>query len=122
MDTETTPVVQYAYDATTGRLTRITYPSGYELDYNYASGLDDTISRLTSLSDNSGTLESYQYLGLDSVIERDHPENGVNLLLTLDRFGGQSDLASHNCCTGGDPRLSDVLLDCVSRPACRCCR
>ena len=34
------------------------------LDYNYGSGLDDSISRLTSLSDSSGTLESYLYLGL----------------------------------------------------------
>ncbi len=25
------------------------------------------------------TLESYKYLGLDTVVERDHPQNNVNL-------------------------------------------
>jgi hypothetical protein len=36
----------------------MTYPNGRVLNYNYASGLDSSISRLTSLSDTSGTLES----------------------------------------------------------------
>src|SRR5579885_1348460 len=61
------------------RLTGIIYPNGYTVSYNYASGLDDTLSRLTSLSDNTGTLESYKYLGLSTVVERDHPQPGVNL-------------------------------------------
>ena len=84
VDTSTTPVVQYVYTEMAGgvnnsRLTSITYPSGYEVDYNYASGLDDSISRLSSISDSDGTLESYTYLGLETVVERIHPETGINL-------------------------------------------
>src|SRR5205823_1730076 len=80
----TTPRVQYAYSEMAGgannsRLTSMTYPSGYVLSYNYASGLDSTISRLTSLSDSGGTLESYKYMGLGSVVERDHPQNNTSL-------------------------------------------
>jgi hypothetical protein len=61
------------------RLTSIIYPDGYTVDYNYASGIDNNISRLTSVSDFTGTLESYKYLGLSTVVEQDHPETGVNL-------------------------------------------
>jgi len=80
----TTPEVQYAYTEMSGgqnnsRLVSMTYPSGYVLNYNYATGLDNSISRLTSLSDASNTLESYKYLGLATVVERDHPQNNVNL-------------------------------------------
>jgi hypothetical protein len=35
----------------------MTYPSGRVLNYKYASGVDDRINRLTSLSDNTGTLD-----------------------------------------------------------------
>lgn len=85
--------VQYAYNEmangeNNSRLVSITYPSTYAnardtLSYNYAAGLDDRISRLTSLSDNSPLssgylLESYKYLGLDTVVERDHPQTNVN--------------------------------------------
>ena len=80
----TTPAVQYAYtemsgDQNNSRLTSITYPSGYVLYYDYATGLDNGISRLTDIADAGGVLESYKYLGLDTVVERDHPQNGVNL-------------------------------------------
>jgi YD repeat-containing protein len=79
----TSPKVQYAYMEMAGgvnnsRLTSITYPSGYVLTYNYSSGLNDSISRLSSLTDSTGTVESYKYVGLDTVVERDHPESGVN--------------------------------------------
>ena len=56
----------------------MTYPNGRVLNYNYNAGLDSSISRLSSISDNSGTLESYKYLGLGTVVERDHPQTGVN--------------------------------------------
>jgi RHS repeat-associated protein len=84
VNTSTTPEVQYAYtEMSSGqnnnRLTSITYPSGYVVYYNYASGLDSNISRLTSISDASGVLESYKYLGLATVVERDHPQTDVNL-------------------------------------------
>ena len=80
--------VQYTYSETDGgtdnhsRLTSIIYPNGREIDYNYnGTDLDDAISRLSSISNaNDATvLEGYQYLGLGTVIERDHPETGINL-------------------------------------------
>src|SRR5579884_3169033 len=80
----TTPEVQYAYTEMSGeqnnsRLVSMTYPSGYVLNFNYNTGLDSNISRLSSISDSANTLESYKYLGLDTVVERDHPQNNVNL-------------------------------------------
>jgi RHS repeat-associated protein len=91
----TTPEVQYAYTEMAGgvnnsRLTSMTYPSGYVVNYNYAAGLDGSISRLTSLSDASGVLESYKYLGLGTVVERDHPQNNVNLTY-ISQTGGTGD-------------------------------
>jgi RHS repeat-associated protein len=84
VNTSTTPSVQYIYSlmasgANNSRLTEIIYPDGYTVDYNYSSGLNNNISRLSSLSDFSGTLESYLYLGLNTVVEMDHPESGINL-------------------------------------------
>jgi RHS repeat-associated protein len=84
VNTSTTPEVQYAYSEMSGganhsRLTSITYPNGYTLSYNYNTGLDSAISRLSSLSDSTGTLESYSYLGLDTVVIRSHPQPGIDL-------------------------------------------
>ena len=67
--------MQYGYTLMSGgqnnsRLTSITYPNGKVLSYNYNTGVDSTISRLSSLSGNSGTLESYGYLGLGTVVKR----------------------------------------------------
>ena len=45
---------EMAGGANNSRLTSITYPNGYVLDYNYDSGLDSNISRISSLSDSSG--------------------------------------------------------------------
>jgi hypothetical protein len=61
------------------RLTSITYPNGKVLNYNYAAELDDAISRLSSLSDNTGTLESYDYLGESVVVARKQPQPGIDL-------------------------------------------
>ncbi len=47
--------------------------------YNFASSQDSSISRLTFISESSGTLECYKYLGLDTIVEMDHPETGLNL-------------------------------------------
>jgi hypothetical protein len=81
------------------RLTSITYPSGYVLTFNYATGLNSDISRLSSLSDTSGTLEAYSYLGYGTVVLRAHSQPGVDLTYIgtsgdagdqyagLDRFG-----------------------------------
>ena len=81
--------VSYGYSTdvshTGGRLISMTYPSGLVLSYNYGStgSLNDVISRLDSMSEPSGnstvTLESYKYLGLSTVVERDHPQDGYNL-------------------------------------------
>src|SRR5579884_1588715 len=116
----TTPEVQYAYTEMSGeqnnsRLTSMTYPSGYVLNFNYNTGLDSNISRLSSISDSSGTLESYKYLGLNTAVERDHPQNNVNLTYIsqngqtgdagdqytgLDRFGRVVDQNWVNATTG----------------------
>ena len=37
------------------------------------------LSRLSSLSDTSGTLESYDYLGLGTVVRRGHSQPGIDL-------------------------------------------
>jgi RHS repeat-associated protein len=84
VNTGTTPVVQYAYSEMAGganhsRPTSLTYPNGRVINFNYASGLDDAISRLTSISDSSATLESYAYLGLDTVVKHAHPQPGIDL-------------------------------------------
>jgi hypothetical protein len=76
--------VQYAYtemasSANHSRLTSVTYPNGKVLTYYYSSGLNSNISRLSSLSDTSGTLESYEYLGLGTVVLRGHSQPGVDL-------------------------------------------
>src|SRR5262249_51379321 len=52
VNTSTSPKVQYAYSemgsgANHSRLTSVTYPSGYVLTYNYSSGLNDSVSRLS---------------------------------------------------------------------------
>src|SRR5262249_38947844 len=71
----TTLAVRYGYSSSgnTSRPTSMTYPNGRQLNYNYAAGTDGAVSRLSSLSDGSGVLEGYTYLGLGSVVERLHP-------------------------------------------------
>jgi hypothetical protein len=54
--------------------------------------VDSTISRLSSLSDNSGTLESYSYVGLGTVVKRAHPQPNVDLTyITADGSGDGGD-------------------------------
>jgi RHS repeat-associated protein len=84
VNTSTTPKVQYAYSMMAGganhsRLVSMTYPNGRVLNYNYNAGLDDSISRLSSISDSSATLEAYSYLGLNTVVDRSHPQPAVDL-------------------------------------------
>ena len=92
VNTNNPPQVQYNYtygsNSSTGqtysRLTSMTYPNGRQLDFVYNSGLDSNISRVSGLSDDSGTgagnIESYSYLGLSTIVQRNRP-NGVNLTL-----------------------------------------
>jgi RHS repeat-associated protein len=96
VNTSTTPSVQYGWSLMSGganhsRLTSITYPNGKVVNYNYNSGVDDSISRLSSLSDTSGTVESYSYLGLSTVVKRAHPLPTNGLDLTYITPGGSGD-------------------------------
>lgn len=85
VDTDTTPFVQYDYSAISSgsRLASMTYPNGRIISYNYGSSgsLNDRITRLTSLSDSfvGGTVESYDYLGMNTVVQRSNPSTGVSL-------------------------------------------
>jgi RHS repeat-associated protein len=102
------------------------YPNGRTIDYNYSGtklngALDNAIGRLDSISDgaNSGdsgqVLEQYSYLGLSTIIARNHPQDGINLTLVgtsgaigsggdrylgLDRFGRVVDQNWVNSATG----------------------
>jgi YD repeat-containing protein len=106
VNTSTSPELQYAYNEMAGgtnnsRPVSMTYPNGRKLDYVYNSGVDSTISRLSAIADdNNGspgtTLEAYTYLGLNTVVQRDHPEPGV--LLTYIQQSGQGNTNSD----GGD--------------------
>ena len=105
VNTSTSPKVQYTYSEMSGganhsRLTGIVYPDGMTLSYNYASGLDDAISRLSSISDTSGTLESYSYLGLGTVVIRSHSQPGVDL--TYVKQSGESNGDAGDQYTGLD--------------------
>jgi len=55
VNTSTTPQVQYAYTEMVGgvnnsRLVSMIYPNGRVLTYNYNAGVDNSISRLSSIS------------------------------------------------------------------------
>lgn len=125
VDIESTLSVQYAYtDLTEGnnsRLVSITYPNGREIDYNYAEGLNDSISRISSISDGEVTLEALTYLGLGTVVVRAYPQadtaltyiqqdgddaantDGGDKYTGLDRFGNVIDQFWINTSTG-DPQ------------------
>src|SRR5260370_3444811 len=102
VNTRTPPSVQYGYTLMAGgvnnsRLTSMTYPNGKVLNYNYgtSAGLNDTISRLDNLSDSSGTLEAYSYLGLDTVVKRAHSQPGVDLTYIKQSGESNGDAGDH---------------------------
>jgi hypothetical protein len=105
VNTGTTPKVQYTYSemasaANHSRLTTIVYPNSKVLTYNYASCLDDSISRLSPLSDTLGTLESYSDLGLGTVVKRSHPQPTIDL--TYIKQGAESNGDAGDQYTGLD--------------------
>jgi YD repeat-containing protein len=86
--------VQYIYDQSGNfsRLQRLVYPNGRVVWYNYNSGVDNLISRISSISDGSTTaptltLESYTYLGLNDVVDRNLAQPGITEATALNSFG-----------------------------------
>jgi len=105
VNTSTTPNVQYSYTLMSGgvnnsRLTSMTYPNGRVITYNYATGVDNTISRLTSISDGATTLESLSYVGLSTVVIRSYPQPGTEL--TYVKLSGESNGDAGDQYTGLD--------------------
>ena len=78
------------------------------MTYNYGSpgSLDDTVSRLTEISDSGGTIEQYLYMGLGTVVQRTHPKSGapgVNIGLTyLQQTGDPACNPGQPGCDAGD--------------------
>src|SRR5262245_46132864 len=56
----------------------MTYPNGRVLGFNYSAGMNDAISRLSSISDGGTTLEAYDFLGANLIVRRSHPQPGVD--------------------------------------------
>lgn len=91
VDTATTPSVGYTYDVANGdQLTSEIYPGGRTIAYNYDSGLDSTASRISSISDSSGTLQSYSYLGLSTPVTFSDG-NGIELTYLSTSMGDAGD-------------------------------
>jgi RHS repeat-associated protein len=109
-----TPSVQYRYDDGAGaaegtgvaasyvRLTDLIYPTessplnarDVQYGYDVAGAVDDIMSRIGSISDSSGELATYAYLGTDTVVQVSYPEPGMDLnycegnaFLYWDQFG-----------------------------------
>src|SRR5205823_14832464 len=70
------------------RLVSMTYPNGHVLNYHYNPGVDDRISRISSLSESAGTIESYNYLGLDTVVKRSQMYHGAAVVTMSDVISG----------------------------------
>ena len=116
VNTSSTPSMQYSYNLMSGgtnnsRLVTMTYPNGRVLTYNYNTGLDNNISRLSSISDSTGTLVSYSYLGLSTVVIENYPQPGVEL--TYVKLSGESNGDAGDQYTGLDRfgRVVDQRLD-----------
>lgn len=110
VSTSTTPKVQYVYANGASnhiRKTSMTYPNGRILRYEYTSGADDNLGRISYLADDSsgsiGThLAEYTYLGPSTVVKVDYPEPDIRMDLVtgsgsdpydgLDRFDRVVDL------------------------------
>jgi RHS repeat-associated protein len=105
VNTSSTPKVQYGYSAGANysRPSSLTYPNGRVVNYNYTptNGINDAISRLSSMSDSSGNIESYSYLGLSTIVRKIRPGSVLTYVMPsggsvgdagdmytgLDRFG-----------------------------------
>ena len=104
VNTSTSLKVGYSYadgSSNTIRMTKMTYPDGRELNYDYGSSgsTDDALSRVASLIDNDGSthLVDYSYLGRQTFVQTDYREPDLRYDLAMgagddpydgfDRFG-----------------------------------
>jgi hypothetical protein len=104
VNTSTSLKVGYSYangSSNTIRMTKMTYPDGRELNYDYglSGATGDALSRVASLIDNDGTthLVDYSYLGRNTFVKTDYPEPDLRYDLAMgagadpydgvDRFG-----------------------------------
>ncbi len=92
---DASPSVQYVHDdgavlgaASYVRLTALTYPNGRDVCYGYGAtgAVDDIMSRFDSISDLSGGLASYDYLGAGTVASVSYPQPGLSLDYSADNF------------------------------------
>jgi len=83
----------------------MTYPNGRVLNYHYA-GVDNTISRLTAITDSTGMLEGYEYLGLFTVAIRSHSQ--INTNASLVKLASEPNSESADAYTGLD-RFNRVI-------------
>ena len=91
VNTGTSLQVQYGWNlmasgVNNSNLLTMTYPNGRVLHYGYNNTtLDSTVSRIDYLADDNGSgaagthLEDYSFLGQGVVVQRAHPQSGVNL-------------------------------------------
>jgi RHS repeat-associated protein len=93
----TTPFVGYEYEdgsANTVRQTKLIYPDGRELNYDFGASdsASDLLSRTASLIDDDGTsvLAAYDYLGVGAIVRCDYVQPDVrwDLSPTGDDFDG----------------------------------
>ncbi|MBM4017216.1 MAG: hypothetical protein FJ288_02640 [Planctomycetes bacterium] len=91
------PHVIYSYDDTDPnphgavpyvRLESVTYPGGRVITYHYdgADGIDDALSRLSRIADetDSATYAAYTYLGAGTIVAVSHPAVDGGLVLDYD--------------------------------------
>jgi len=102
VNTSTSKKAQYAYTAGTNfsRLSSITYPNARVITYGYNSGLDTTISRVSSLIDVTTHLEDYTYLGLGTIVQKNRPQPGIALTYVTE--SGDPNPPPASVANGGD--------------------
>jgi RHS repeat-associated protein len=110
------PVVQYGYadgSANTIRKTTLTYPNGRVLNYSYSDsdGMNDALSRVSSLIDSDGLthLADYCYLGMAKIIQENEFQPG--LTYTLIGIAGGNDPVTGDIYQGLDlfGRVKDLI-------------
>jgi YD repeat-containing protein len=78
----------YTKGSNFSRLTQVAYPSGYQVGYQYSNSVDDAVSRVSSVVAGPDTVETYEYMGLDRILNRNRPATGQpDLTTTIDSLG-----------------------------------